>query len=216
MRPHPGSSGNGGADMSDITLKHGLWVVVADGEKALFLSNRGRHAISRTCRWCRKWSRKIPPTREQGSDRPGRYNDGPSVHRSAVAGHRLAPDRQGALRRRYRRAALQAGASWRLQGDRADRAAAGAGRNAQEAAQGSGGQGVGRNSEDADQPRRLRYREACCRPPEGAARTFGLYSLVVRTAGQFRGNTGCLGPATGAPILRRARRPSGGASPDDA
>ena len=37
-----------------------------------------------------------PPTREQGSDRPGRYNDGPSVHRSAVEDtdwHRLGKER---------------------------------------------------------------------------------------------------------------------------
>ena len=37
-----------------------------------------------------------PPTREQGSDRPGRYSDGPSAHRSAVDDtdwHRVAKER---------------------------------------------------------------------------------------------------------------------------
>ena len=27
--------------MTHINLKHGIWVLVADGEKALFLKNRG-------------------------------------------------------------------------------------------------------------------------------------------------------------------------------
>ncbi|TJX06871.1 MAG: host attachment protein, partial [Mesorhizobium sp.] len=37
-----------------------------------------------------------PATREQGSDRPGRYNDGPSIHRSAVEDtdwHRIGKER---------------------------------------------------------------------------------------------------------------------------
>jgi protein required for attachment to host cells len=57
--------------------------MVGDGEKALFLENIGDEkdinlAVVRTL------EHENPPTREQGSDRPGRYNDGVGAHRSAV------------------------------------------------------------------------------------------------------------------------------------
>ena len=70
--------------MTEVTLKHGLWVVVADGEKALFLRNEG-DAKYPNLQVVREMEQDNPPTREQGSDRPGRFNDGPSIHRSAVA-----------------------------------------------------------------------------------------------------------------------------------
>lgn len=81
--------------MDRLTLKHGIWVVVADGEKALIFENRGDakfpdlHVVEHL-------HEENPPTREQGSDRPGRFNDGPSAHRSAVADtdwHRIAKER---------------------------------------------------------------------------------------------------------------------------
>ena len=64
-------------------LPHGAWVMVGDGEKALFLENIGdeRHidlAVVRTI------EQDNPPTREQGTDRPGRYNEGTGPRRSAV------------------------------------------------------------------------------------------------------------------------------------
>ena len=81
--------------MADIKLTHGTWVVVADGEKALFLQNEGdSHYPNLTV--IREMETENPPTREQGTDRPGRYNDGPGVHRSAVEDtdwHRVAKER---------------------------------------------------------------------------------------------------------------------------
>lgn len=77
------------------SLTTGTWVLIADSEKALFLENIGDaqdlHLDVR-----RKEEQDNPPTREQAANRPGRFNDGPSVHRSAVADtdwHELAKDR---------------------------------------------------------------------------------------------------------------------------
>lgn len=69
--------------MNTIILKHGTWVMVADGEKALFLRNAGDNKYP-NLEVVQEIQQDNPPTREQGSDSPGRYNDGPSVHRSAV------------------------------------------------------------------------------------------------------------------------------------
>jgi protein required for attachment to host cells len=83
------------SSMSHIRLKHGIWVVVADGEKALFLRNRG-DATYPDLSVIRTVEEENPATREQGADRPGRFNDGPSVHRSAVEEtdwHRIAKER---------------------------------------------------------------------------------------------------------------------------
>lgn len=81
--------------MEKLRLKHGLWVVVADGEKALFLENIG-DATYPNLRVVKAMENDNPPAREQGTDRPGRFNDGPSVHRSAVEDtdwHRLGKER---------------------------------------------------------------------------------------------------------------------------
>jgi len=81
--------------MGNMKLEHDTWVVVADGEKALFLRNEGDAAYP-NLEVVRTVHGDNPPTREQGSDRPGRFNDGPSVHRSAVADtdwHRLEKER---------------------------------------------------------------------------------------------------------------------------
>ena len=67
----------------DIRLEHNVWVVVADGEKALFLLNEV-YALHPDLQVVRLMHEENPPTREQGTDRPGRYSDGPSIHRSAV------------------------------------------------------------------------------------------------------------------------------------
>lgn len=69
--------------MSKINLKHGLLVMVADGEKALFLKNEGDNLYPHL-QLFQEMNQDNPATREQGSDSPGRYNDGPSVHRSTV------------------------------------------------------------------------------------------------------------------------------------
>ncbi|GAB4516932.1 MAG: host attachment family protein [Roseibium sp.] len=78
-----------------IRLKHNGWVVVADGAKALFLRNAGDEKFP-NLEIFRKEEQDNPPTRDQGSDRPGRFNDGGPGHRSAVADtdwHDLAEER---------------------------------------------------------------------------------------------------------------------------
>ncbi|RUV30374.1 MULTISPECIES: host attachment family protein [unclassified Mesorhizobium] len=80
--------------MNNLKLKRGLWIVVADGEKALFLENRGDTQYP-DLQVVQEMEQANPATREQGSDRPGRYSDGPSVHRSAVEDtnwHRLGKE----------------------------------------------------------------------------------------------------------------------------
>ena len=81
--------------MNTINLKHGIWVMVADGEKALFLKNMGDNTYP-NLQVVHEMKQDNPATREQGTDSPGRYNDGPSVHRSAVEEtdwHRIGKER---------------------------------------------------------------------------------------------------------------------------
>lgn len=71
------------------------WVVVANSEKALFLVNEG-DAEHPHLTVFRKKTQDNPPTREQAANRRGRFNDGPSAHRSAVDDtdwHELAKER---------------------------------------------------------------------------------------------------------------------------
>ncbi|MGS4883403.1 host attachment family protein [Roseibium sp. MB-4] len=78
----------------NITLKNKGWVVVADGEKALFLRNDGDEQHPNLSVF-KKESQDNPPTREQGTDRPGRMFDGGPGHRSSVANadwHELAEE----------------------------------------------------------------------------------------------------------------------------
>ncbi|TPN55156.1 MULTISPECIES: host attachment family protein [unclassified Mesorhizobium] len=78
-----------------IKLKHGIWIMVADGEKALFLRNAGDNKFP-DLQVVQEMEQENPPTREQGSDSPGRHNDGPSAHRSAVEDtdwHRIGKER---------------------------------------------------------------------------------------------------------------------------
>ncbi len=79
----------------DIKLKHGQFVVVADGERALFLRNDG-DALHPNLKVVREMRDDNPPTHEQGTDRPGRHSDGPSAHNSAFEEtdwHRLGKER---------------------------------------------------------------------------------------------------------------------------
>ncbi|WP_113156132.1 host attachment protein [Nitratireductor sp. OM-1] len=69
--------------MAEFRLVHDTWVVVADGEKALFLRNEG-DATYPNLQVVRLMQEENPPSREQGTDRPGRLNDGNGGHRSAV------------------------------------------------------------------------------------------------------------------------------------
>lgn len=76
-------------------LTQGTWVLVADSEKALFLENI-TDAQNPNLQVRRKDEQENPSDREQSANRPGRFNDGPSVHRSAVDDtdwHQLAKER---------------------------------------------------------------------------------------------------------------------------
>ena len=68
--------------MAAIKLKHDGWLLIADGEKALFMRNEGDE-INANLQVFRELENDNPPTREQGESRPGRLNDSGS-HRSAV------------------------------------------------------------------------------------------------------------------------------------
>jgi protein required for attachment to host cells len=52
-------------------LAHGAWVFVGDGQKALFLINEGDEKFPNLRRLAVE-EHKEPPSREQGSDAPGR------------------------------------------------------------------------------------------------------------------------------------------------
>ena len=69
--------------MSKTKLKHEGWLVIADGEKALFLRNDGDEKFPNLTVF-RELEHENPATHEQGTDRPGRFNDGGGSHRSAV------------------------------------------------------------------------------------------------------------------------------------
>ena len=76
-------------------LSNGTWVLVADGEKALFLVNQ-TDGDDPFLEVIRQEEQDNPPNREQAANRRGRFNDGPSIHRSAVDDtdwHQLAKDR---------------------------------------------------------------------------------------------------------------------------
>lgn len=76
-------------------IENGTWVLIADGEKALFMVNEtdGEDPFLQVFR---EEEQENPPNRDQAANRRGRFNDGPSVHRSAVADtdwHQLSKDR---------------------------------------------------------------------------------------------------------------------------
>lgn len=61
--------------MSDrLELKHDGWMVVADGRKALFLRNEGDEKFP-NLEVFREEEQVNPPTREQGTGRPGRFSE---------------------------------------------------------------------------------------------------------------------------------------------
>ncbi|NNE53927.1 MAG: host attachment protein [Sulfitobacter sp.] len=64
-------------------LNNGTWVLIADGEKALFLQNKtdGEDPFLDVFR---EEEQENPANRDQAANRPGRFNDGPGVQRSAV------------------------------------------------------------------------------------------------------------------------------------
>ena len=68
--------------MSTITIPHDAWVVVADGEKALFMRNEGddEHIYLDVFR---EEEIDNPPNREQAANRRGRQSDSTSNRRYA-------------------------------------------------------------------------------------------------------------------------------------
>src|SRR3954467_5095284 len=76
-------------------VPHNALVLVGDGQKALFLRNRGNAQRPRLVVE-RILEHDNPPTREQGTDRPGRSNASVGVARSAMEEtdwHHLAEER---------------------------------------------------------------------------------------------------------------------------
>lgn len=69
--------------MVDVMLNRQTWIVVADGEKALFLRNK-REVNNVELQTFHEMAQANPATREQGTDKPGRFSDGPTAHRSAA------------------------------------------------------------------------------------------------------------------------------------
>lgn len=81
--------------MPGFRLFHGMWVLVADGEKALFLKNEG-DPVYPDLQVVREMHEDNPPTHEQGTDRPGRFGDDGSQNKSAVEDtdwHRIGKER---------------------------------------------------------------------------------------------------------------------------
>jgi protein required for attachment to host cells len=69
--------------MSGLTIREGEWVVVCDGAKALVLQNAG-DAKFPNLKTLQVFEQTDPPTREQGTDKPGRTNASVGVIRSSV------------------------------------------------------------------------------------------------------------------------------------
>lgn len=66
-----------------IKIENGAWVVVCDGRKALILRNEGDAAFP-NLRTHEVHEQDNPPTREQGTDAPGRVHESASTARSSV------------------------------------------------------------------------------------------------------------------------------------
>ncbi|MBL0934805.1 MAG: host attachment protein [Rhizobiaceae bacterium] len=81
--------------MTILKIEHDAWIVVADGEKALFLRNEG-DATYPNLQVFRQMHDDNPATRDQGTDRPGRMPNIGGNHRSAVEEtdwHRIEKER---------------------------------------------------------------------------------------------------------------------------
>ncbi|WP_298426416.1 host attachment protein [Rhodoblastus sp.] len=71
--------------MNKIALPHDAFVFVGDGRKALFLRNEGDEKYANLVTEKVLAGEDNPPTREQGTDKPGRaYNGAHSTTRSSV------------------------------------------------------------------------------------------------------------------------------------
>lgn len=78
-----------------MQLAHGLWLIVADGAKFLVLENRGDAAFP-AFEVIGSEHAPNPPSRAQGTERPGRLADTPAYARSALEPtdwHRIGEER---------------------------------------------------------------------------------------------------------------------------
>jgi protein required for attachment to host cells len=69
--------------MSGLTIEHDAWVVVGDGEKALFFRNEG-DALHPNLEVVDVLEHENPATRDQGTDQPGRSHSSLGARRSAL------------------------------------------------------------------------------------------------------------------------------------
>ncbi|MBO0346748.1 host attachment protein [Roseibium limicola] len=69
--------------MTGISIDHDAWVFIGDGEKALVFRNEGDKDYP-NLQVIRHVQSDNPKTSEQGTDAPGRFNDGPGPQRSAA------------------------------------------------------------------------------------------------------------------------------------
>ncbi len=69
--------------MSDLLIRHGEWVVVCDGAKALVLENAGDIKFP-NLKTVEVFEQKNPPTHELGTERPGRSHSSVGHGRSAI------------------------------------------------------------------------------------------------------------------------------------
>lgn len=80
--------------MTKPRLEKDFWVLVADGGRALVLRNEGDEVYP-NLQLVQKYEIENPPTREQGTDKPGRTND--AMGNTAAVGntdfHQQAEDR---------------------------------------------------------------------------------------------------------------------------
>ncbi|GGA53159.1 host attachment family protein [Pelagibacterium lentulum] len=79
----------------DFRLDAKVWVLVADGEKALFFENKGTRK-NPVFEVVRELEQDNPPTRDQGTSAPGRMYDSGQNQKSAMEQtdwHRLAEER---------------------------------------------------------------------------------------------------------------------------
>jgi protein required for attachment to host cells len=71
------------AHMTGVSIDHNAWVMVGDGEKALFFRNEGDKAHP-NLEVIDVLQQDNPKTHEQGTDRPGRTHSSVGTHRSAM------------------------------------------------------------------------------------------------------------------------------------
>ena len=86
--------------MSDVKVDYETWMLIADGEKALFLKNLGDAELP-NFEVQRVEEHENPSDQEQSANRPGRLSDGGPNHRSAVEDtdfHQLEKERFAAER----------------------------------------------------------------------------------------------------------------------